>query len=81
MGYLDPTTDLMDIVTANDGRLDKPLSRLENLKGYTDEKLVGDLIFLLFNPTKELIRVRFIQALTYELSTRECASKYPELLI
>ena len=58
-----------------------PLKRLEALKTYDDSKIVGDLMYLINRDSEELLHRDLIKALTYELSTRECASQYPELLV
>ena len=58
-----------------------PLKRLEALKTYDDSKIVGDLMYLIKKGSEELLHRDLIKALTYELSTRECASQYPELLV
>ena len=58
-----------------------PLKRLEALKGYDDKKLIGDLLYLVDQSTGERLHKELIKAMTYELSTRECASQYPELFI
>ena len=58
-----------------------PLRKLEALKAYDDNKIVGDLMYLITQGSKERLHKELIKALTYELSTRECASQYPELLV
>ena len=58
-----------------------PLKKLEALKTYDDSKIVGDLMYLINLDSEELLHIDLIKALTYELSTRECASQYPELLV
>lgn len=58
-----------------------PLKKLEALKTYDDSKIVGDLMYLINQSSEELLQKELIKALTYELSTRECASQYPELLV
>ena len=58
-----------------------PLKKLEALKTYDDSKIVGDLMYLINQGSEELLHKDLIKALTYELSTRECASQYPELLV
>ena len=58
-----------------------PLKRLEALKSYDDKKLIGDLLYLVDQSTGERLHKELIKAMTYELSTRECASQYPELFI
>ena len=62
-------------------RTTTPLKRLEALKTYDDSKIVGDLMYLINQSSEELLHKDLIKALTYELSTRECASQYPELLV
>ena len=58
-----------------------PLKKLEALKTYDDKKIVGDLMYLITQGSEERLHKELIKALTYELSTRECASQYPELLV
>lgn len=58
-----------------------PLKKLEALKTYDDSKIVGDLMYLITQGSEERLHKDLIKALTYELSTRECASQYPELLV
>ena len=58
-----------------------PLKKMEALKTYDDSKIVGDLMYLINQGSEELLHKELIKALTYELSTRECASQYPELLV
>ena len=58
-----------------------PLKKLEALKTYDDSKIVGDLMYLITQGSEERLHKELIKALTYELSTRECASQYPELLV
>ena len=58
-----------------------PLKKMEALKTYDDSKIVGDLMYLINQSSEELLQKELIKALTYELSTRECASQYPELLV
>jgi hypothetical protein len=58
-----------------------PLRKLEALKTYDDSKIVGDLMYLITQGSEERLHKELIKALTYELSTRECASQYPELLV
>jgi hypothetical protein len=58
-----------------------PLQKLIALKTYDDSKIVGDLIYLITQGSEERLHKDLIKALTYELSTRECASQYPELLV
>ena len=64
-------------------RIDRtvPLKKLEALKTYDDSKIVGDLMYLITQGSEERLHKELIKALTYELSTRECASQYPELLV
>ena len=62
-------------------RTTTPQKRLEALKTYDDSKIVGDLMYLINQSSEELLHKDLIKALTYELSTRECASQYPELLV
>ena len=68
------------LVTKTD-RTRVPLKKLEALKTYDDSKIVGDLMYLINQCSEELLHRDLIKALTYELSTRECASQYPELLV
>ena len=58
-----------------------PLKKLEALKTYDDKKIAGDLMYLITQGSEERLHKELIKALTYELSTRECASQYPELLV
>lgn len=58
-----------------------PLQKLIALKTYDDSKIVGDLMYLINQGSEERLHKELIKALTYELSTRECASQYPELLV
>lgn len=58
-----------------------PLKKMEALKTYDDSKIVGDLMYLITQGSEERLHKELIKALTYELSTRECASQYPELLV
>ena len=58
-----------------------PLKKLEALKTYDDSKIVEDLMYLINQSSEERLHKDLIKALTYELSTRECASQYPELLV
>ena len=58
-----------------------PLKKLEALKTYDDSKIVGDLMYLINQGSEERLHKDLIKALTHELSTRECASQYPELLV
>ena len=62
-------------------RTTTPLKKLEALKTYDDSKIVGDLMYLINQGSEERLHKYLIKALTYELSTRECASQYPELLV
>lgn len=70
----------MSLVLKTD-RTRVPLKKLEALKTYDDSKIVGDLMYLINRGSEELLHRDLIKALTYELSTRECASQYPELLV
>ncbi len=65
----------------NTDRTIVPLKKLEALKTYDDSKIVGDLMYLINQSSEERLHKDLIKALTYELSTRECASQYPELLV
>ena len=58
-----------------------PQNKLAVLKKYNDSKIVGDLMYLINQGSEELLHRDLIKALTHELSTRECASQYPELLV
>ena len=71
----------VNLVTSVDVDRTVPLKSLEALKTYDDSKIVGDLMYLINQGSEELLHKELIKALTYELSTRECASQYPELLV
>ena len=58
-----------------------PLKKLEALKTYDGSKIAGDLMYLIAQDSEERLHKGLIKVLTYELSTRECARQYPELLV